>query len=123
MSLIALVGSQLYIAIDMYVVGLQSDNKVVRFIVFYSALSLTALFKKYSPRLRQDKVDALLLGVIPGLPRSKSSQNRTETIYTQLRNNLIHAEERGCDPTKAINDIELHAGQFQKDVSRVLLSL
>ena len=115
--------AQLYTAIDWYVVGLQSNNKVVRFLVFYSALSLAALFKKYSPRLRQDKVDSLLLGVIPGLPVCKSPQNGKETIYTKLRNNLIHPEGRGCDPTKAINDIELRADQFQKDVSRVLLSL
>jgi hypothetical protein len=36
---------QLYAAIAMYATGLESQNKVVRFLVFYSALALAALFK------------------------------------------------------------------------------
>jgi hypothetical protein len=113
--------AQLYTAIEMFVVGLQSANKVVRFIVLYSALSLAALFRWHTGT--QAKVDSLLLTSSPQLPVSQSPQGRSETIYTRLRNNLIHAEERGCDPAAAIRDIESAVEDFQRDVSCVLLGM
>ena len=51
--------AQLYTAIAMYAAGLESQNKVVRFLVFYSALALAALFKWHDGN--QENVDRLVL--------------------------------------------------------------
>jgi hypothetical protein len=47
--------AQLYTAIDMYAAGMESQNKVVRFLVFYSALALAALFKMGKSRKKRRK--------------------------------------------------------------------
>jgi hypothetical protein len=109
----------LYNAIEMYTVALQSANKVVRFLVLYSALSLAALFKWHNGR--QEKVDALLLEVQPTLTRTPSSTTgKNETLYTKLRNDFIHAEERGHDVANAIAAIEAHTRPFQQLVTAIL---
>jgi hypothetical protein len=115
--------AQLYTAIDMYAAGLESQNKVVRFLVFYSALALAALFKWHDGR--QQNVDRLIQDSNPSVSVSASPkfQNVNETLYTKLRNELIHAEERGCDPAGAIAAIENHLPQFQRDVSLVFSRL
>jgi hypothetical protein len=115
--------AQLYAAVAMYATGLESQNKVVRFLVFYSALALAALFKWHDGR--QQKVDRLILDRNPQIARSVSPTNKNvqETLYTKLRNDLIHAEERGCDPGGAIAAIEKHIAQFQNDVWLVFSNL
>lgn len=113
--------SQLYSAIAIYAVGLESSNKVTRFVVFYSGLALAALFKTHDGR--QLKIDQLMLGVRPSIPCSMSPKRTSETLYTKLRNDLIHTEERGCDPQKVITEIETHIADFQEVVSLVFQSL
>ncbi len=115
--------AQLYTAIDMYAAGLESQNKVVRFLVFYSALALAALFKWHDGR--QQNVDRLIQDSNPSVSVSASPkfQNVNETLYTKLRNELIHAEERGCDPAGAIAAIENYIPQFQRDGSLVFSRL
>jgi len=115
--------AQLYTAIDMYAAGLESQNKVVRFLVFYSALALAALFKWHDGR--QQNVDRLIQKSNPSVSVSPSPRNKnvTETLYTKLRNDLIHAEERGCDPAGAIAAIEKRVSDFQRDVSLVFSQL
>jgi hypothetical protein len=54
---------------------------------------------------------------------SPTTKNVQETLYTKLRNDLIHAEERGCDPTADIAAIEKHIAQFQHDVWLVFSNL
>jgi hypothetical protein len=108
----------LYAAVDMHTVALQSANKVVRFLVLYSALSLAALFKWHSTK--QEKVDALLLGVQPTLLIIPSPRGGTETLYTKLRNDFIHAEERSRDVVNAIAEIEAHTRRFQQIATEVL---
>jgi hypothetical protein len=108
----------LYAAVDMHTVALQSANKVVRFLVLYSALSLVALFKWHDGK--QQKVDALLRWVEPTLPLVASPRGGSETLYTKLRNEFIHAEERGHDIASAIAEIEVHAEAFQQIVTKVL---
>jgi hypothetical protein len=116
---------QLYTATDMYAAGLESQNKVVRFLVLYSALGLAALFKEGQGGGGQKNVDELIRKRNPSVSVSASPtiKNRTETLYTKLRNDLIHAEERGCDPKAAIAAIEKHIGDFQDAVSRVFSQL
>ena len=110
--------TMLYTAINMYVTGFESSNKVVRFIVFYSALALASLFKSHKGNLSD--VDSLMLGVKPAIRQIISPKtNKNETIYTKFRNDLIHSEERGCDPEKAILEIETHIKDFQEVVSLV----
>jgi len=115
--------AQLYAAVAMYATGLESPNKVARFVVFYSALALAALFKWHDGG--QQKVDRLILDRNPQIAMSVSPRNKNvpETLYTKLRNDLIHAEERGCDPAAAIAGIEKHIAQFQHDVSLVFSRL
>ena len=114
--------AQLYTAIAMYTAGLESQNRVVRFLVLYGALALAALFKWHDGK--QQNVDKLLLERNSQLTISPSPKTgKDETLYTKLRNDLVHAEERGCDPARAIAAIEVHAGDFQYDVSLVLSGL
>lgn len=115
--------AQLYTATAMYANGMESQNKVIRFLVFYSALALAALFKWHDGK--QNNVDRLLLEANPRLsklPHPKKT-NVEETLYTKLRNDLIHAEDRGCDPITAIAAINQNIPQFQHDVSFVFSSL
>lgn len=106
---------------EMYFVGLESPNRVVRFLVLYSALVLV------SHDGSQEGVDGLLraqntkLKVVPSPRKAK----KTETLYTKLRNELIHAEEstRGRDPAGAMRAIEGSVQEFQRDVALVLSHL
>jgi len=118
---------QLDTAIAMYVAGLESKNKVVRFLILYSALTLAADLKW--GKGEQANVDKLLQEVNPQLPvlarptKPKQKQEQKETLYTQLRNDLIHAEDRGCDPASAIIAIGARIQEFQRDVSLVFLTV
>ncbi len=113
--------ADLYTAIDMFTAGLEATNSVVRFLIFYSALTLAALFKWHNGN--QAKVDHLILTVNPSIPRSTSHRGQQETLYTKLRNDLIHAEERGKNPPQAIYAIEAKLSSFQTDVATVFRSL
>jgi hypothetical protein len=115
--------AQLYTSISMYVAGIESQNRVVRFLVFYSALSLAALSRLKDGT--QQNVDQLLLERNSGLAVTSSPRNSNvnETLYTKLRNDLIHAENRGRDPAGAIAAIEANISQFQRDVSSVFSNL
>jgi len=106
----------------MYAVGLESQNKAVRFLVLYSALALAALFKWHDGK--QQNVDKLLRETNSQLTVSPAPKTgKDETLYTKLRNDLVHAEERGSDPAGAIAAIEAHIDQFQNDVSMALSGL
>jgi len=108
----------LYTAVGMCTVALQSANKVVRFLVLYSALSLVTLFRWHDGK--QQNVDALLRWVEPTLPLLTSPRGGTETLYTKLRNDFIHAEERSRDVANAMTSIEAHVRPFQGIVTQVL---
>lgn len=113
--------ADLYSVIEMFTAGLEATNSVVRFLIFYSALALAALFKWYDGS--QAKVDQLIGAVNPSIPRSTSHRGQEETLYTKLRNDLIHAEERGKNPPQAIHAIEANLSSFQTDVAKVFRSL
>jgi hypothetical protein len=115
--------AQLYTAIEMFLVGLEARNRVVRFLVLYSSLALAALFK--CGLGTQEKVDELLLAQNAAIPVQPSPRppHRNETQYTKLRNELIHAEGRGGDPAGAMRAIEGIVQQFQRDVILVLSNL
>ena len=112
--------ADLYTAIDMFTAGLEATNSVVRFLIFHSALALAALFKWHYGS--QAKVDQLIRAVNPSIPRSTSHRGQ-ETLHTKLRNDLIHAEERGKNPPQAIRAIEGNLSSFQTDVATVFRSL
>jgi hypothetical protein len=115
----------LYKAKEMFLVGMQSNDKVVRFLIMYSALLLVVPFKNSTTEPLQENVDKLLLKVNPTLPFEPTGKIRAggpkkETLYTKLRNNFIHAEDRGRDPVAAIQAIEQNIAAFQRDVAKVL---
>jgi len=114
--------AQLYTAIDMYVAGLETNNRVVRFLIFYSAVGLASLFRSH--KAGQADVDALLISANPSVATSPSPRGHgSETLYTKLRNDFVHSEERGCNPALAIIELERHIGSFQADVATVFRSL
>lgn len=43
-----------------------------------------------------------------------------ETLYTKLRNDFVHAHERGADPETARNEMSAKLGDFQATVARIL---
>lgn len=113
--------AQLYTAIKMFSVGMQSDDKVVRFLILYGAITIVALFKYHYGS--QNRVDQMVRNVNTTLPMFRVKNREPETLYSKLRNDFIHAEDRGCDPTGAMRAIEQHIGQFQRDVALLFKSL
>lgn len=113
--------AQLYTAIKMFSVGMQSDDKVVRFLILYGAITIVALFKYHYGS--QNRVDQMVRNVNTTLPMFRVKNREPETLYSKLRNDFIHAEDRGCDPTGAMRAIEQYIGQFQRDVALLFKSL
>lgn len=114
--------ADLYTAQEMFIAGLEAHNSVVRFVVLYSALALAVVFRSGSGS-SQKRVDDLLLKVNGSLPQMRNHRNVLETLYTKLRNDLIHAEGRGKNPAAAIAAIERELSSFQRDVGLVMSSL
>src|SRR5262249_42704718 len=115
--------AQLYAAIEMFAAAIEAQNAVVRFLILYSALMLAALFKWHQGG--QQQVDRLLLQTNSAIPTSACPRkmHMQETLYTKLRNDLIHAEERGWDPPAAIVAIEKNVSRFQQDAALVFSTL
>jgi hypothetical protein len=116
------ISADLYIARKMFRVGLQFGDKAACFLTLYSATSLASLFK--SGKCSQNAVDDLLKLANPGLPSSPRPsgprKGEPESLYTKLRNDFVHAEERGKDPVVARNAIETNSAVFQQDVAILL---
>lgn len=116
------ISADLYIARKMFRVGLQFGDKAACFLTLYSATSLASLFK--SGKCSQNAVDDLLKLANPGLPSSPRPsgprKGEPESLYTKLRNDFVHAEERGKDPVVARNAIETNSAAFQQDVAILL---
>lgn len=126
----------LYKAKEMFFIGMQSKDKVVRFLILYSAVRLVVPYKNSSNEPGQTEVDNLLRQANPAVSykatgKTKARKDKTgkiitasrpkyETLYTKLRNDFVHAEERGSDPTAAIKAIEQNIAAFQRDVAKVL---
>ncbi len=107
---------------------MQAEDKVVQFIILYSALALYALFKSAKRNKResiQDKIDAILRRQDPSLSRSSTPSPHTlglETIYTRIRNEFVHAEERKKDKYAAMREIEQNITAFEGLVAKIINS-
>jgi hypothetical protein len=114
--------ADLYTARKMFHIGMQSDDKVVRYLILYIATTLAALFK--FGKCTQDKVDDLFLLANSALPSSiRPSGPKTgqpESLYTKLRNDFVHVDERGKSPISARDAIETNLAAFQRDVATLL---
>ena len=114
--------ADLYTARKMFHVGMQSSDKVVRFLILYIATTLAALFK--FGKCTQDKVDDLFLLANATLPSSirpsGPKKGQPESLYTKLRNDFVHADERDKDPVAARNAMETNLAAFQRDVATLL---
>ncbi|MDA2911660.1 hypothetical protein MYX04_12125 [Nitrospiraceae bacterium AH_259_D15_M11_P09] len=111
--------AQLYLAKRMFSIGMQSEDEVVRFLILYSAVGLAALFKWHDGK--QKNVDRLLLGANTSLVPAPTGRNgELETLYTKIRNDFIHAEERSMDPSVPIQEIHQRLREFQRDIAAVL---
>lgn len=126
----------LYRAKGMFLSGLQSKDKVVRLLILYSAVGLMVPFKNSNNEPSQAEVDTLLRQANPALAYEATGKTKVrkaktgkvkraskptyETLYTKLRNDFVHAEQRGSDPTASIEAIEQNIAAFQRDVAKVL---
>jgi len=114
--------AQLYSAKKMFSIGMQSEDEVVRFLILYSAVALAALFKWHSGK--QEYVDMLLQQAVPGLVPAPTGRNgKMETVYTKIRNDFVHAEERAVDLSGPMQEIHQRLREFQRDVATVLKTL
>lgn len=106
----------------MFSLGILSEDAVVRFLILYSAVALAALFKWGSGK--QENVDRLLQEAVPSLETTASGRNgKMETLYTKVRNDFVHAEERSADPSKPMQEIHQILREFQGAVAAVLKRL
>jgi hypothetical protein len=107
-------------AVEMFLTALQIDNQTVRFLIIYSSLALAAISRV--ARGKQEDIDSLLLSANPVLPETRHpKRNYCETVYTKVRNDFIHAEDRGSDPERAIVEMRREVMNLQRDAARVLL--
>jgi hypothetical protein len=108
-------------AVEMFLTALQIDNQTVRFLIIYSSLALAAISR--SSLGKQRDIDSLLLSANPVLPQTRHpTRAHSETVYTKVRNDFIHAEERGSDPEGAIVEMRREVMNLQRDAARVLLA-
>ena len=118
----------LYAARNMYRVASEAGDEVVSYLILYSALGLASLFK-FGPvkGSGQKALDDWILSEDPAIPLftvTRGYGNRTwpqtETLYTHVRNNFIHSEERGADPVHAMNELRGKLGAFRSLVAGML---
>ena len=112
----------LYSARRMYRVALESSDEVVSYLILYTALSLASLFKFGAEQGRdQESLDRWILAEDRLVQTFRRKGKLTpETLYTYLRNQFIHAEDRGADPERAIEEIRANLGSFRKLVAAML---
>lgn len=118
------------IYLDMFKACLQIENFYVRYLFLYSILGTIAYLKGYKPG--QGAVDQLILAIEPNTPKTKNHHNnRLETLYTRLRNELAHADDRikrsSDRPTeklaKVFQEIDECRSEFQQLVSKAILTM
>jgi hypothetical protein len=116
--------AQLDSALGLFATALQAEDPAVRFLILYDSIHLFPEFKMGGQRHHED-VDDLILAAEPGVPfaatgRLKKGSRAMETLYTKLRNDFVHAHERGADPETARSDMSAKLGDFQATVARIL---
>jgi hypothetical protein len=119
------VSAMLYSSRRMFRIAMETDDSVASFLIYYSALSLFALFKLgRNQGRRQQAVDALLIAENPLIERRSITRANgkvvVETLHTMARNNFIHAEDRGADPEAAVQAIESQLGDLKSLVAGIL---
>jgi hypothetical protein len=117
------VANDIVIARQMYLAGLSVQNPIASFLIVYTAAAVFANFKSRTGRL-QERIDATLKAEDPAIailtPPPSSKKRAAETEFTAARNNFIHAEERGRDPTAAMAELESLTPRFQILMGRIL---
>jgi hypothetical protein len=113
--------TDIVIARQMYVAALSLENLVSRFLIIYSAVAVFASFKLGSKGSTQKKIDQILLGEDPGIAMKQGHKGR-ETEFTGARNDFLHAEDRGRNPSSALNDarVRMSVGTLTADELRIL---
>jgi hypothetical protein len=113
----------------MFRVAMETDEPVVSYLVCYTALTLLAVFKSgrdaHGRGPGQAGVDRLLLqedGTIACAATTRSGGRTVqETVFTRIRNDFIHAEDRGTqDPAQSANEMKLHLTRFRSLTGSIL---
>jgi hypothetical protein len=121
----------LYAARKMYRIALESGDEVAAYLILYSALGLASLFKFGLEKGRgQEALDRWILEEDRSVRtfERKTKRNRKikptpETLYTYLRNQFIHAEDRGADPEGAIKGFRANLSRFRLLAATMLAKL
>jgi hypothetical protein len=121
--------AQLYIALGLFASALQAEDPAVRFLILYDCIHLFAEFKLGGQQGQLD-IDSLITAAEPRVhvaatgrlftSGKKKGTRAMETRYTKLRNDFVHAHERGADPETARNEMGAKLGDFQATAARIL---
>jgi hypothetical protein len=116
--------NDIIVARQMYIAALTIENAASRFLIIYSALAAFAAFKLGTKGRTQSRVEKILTDEDPTIPMIAPPPQATitikETEFTSARNDFIHAEDRGRQPTAAAAVIEGMTPKFQALVGRIL---
>lgn len=115
----ALPPPQLQPAMEVFLAGLEVEDAVTRFLIHYNALAL--LCELLGRKTRQKDIDGLIIETDPKCSKAPTGQRGgDETLFTKARNDLIHAHDRGQDPTTARKVIETQVRELQRIVAFAL---
>lgn len=119
------IAGMLYASRKMFRVAMETDDAVASFLICYSALSLAALFKLGRKNGGGQKgVDLLLMTEDASIrQRAVTRTDGTtslETPWTEVRNQFVHAEDRGADPESAAKGMSTHLASLRDLTARIL---
>lgn len=110
------------VARQMYLAGLNVENRASRFLIIYTALAVFSAFKLGTKGGTQGRIDQILRDEDPTLPMTiPPGRAYPETEFTKARNDILHAEDRGRTPTSALAALEKLTPRLQSLTGRILL--
>ena len=118
-----IIAAELFVAREMYFAALNTSHPIARFVILYSTMAVYSTFKLgTSMKSSQERIDAVLTSEDTTLSYypHPNRQNKKETIFTAARNDFIHAEERGRNPSAAMTAIESLTPRFRVLVAQIL---
>ncbi len=106
--------------LHLYCFIIKQDDPISRFLLLYGFLALI--------KGGQKKIDELILKIDSSVPKSpdpnstaKSAQE--ETLFTRLRNEIMHPKDRKVDPAKTKEEMRSNVSWLQDIVKRYLQSI
>lgn len=108
--------------LHLYCFIIKQDDPISRFLLLYGFLALI--------KGAQKKIDELILEIDSSVPKSKSpypnstaKSAQEETLFTRLRNEIMHPNDRKVDPAKTKEEMRINVSWLQDIVKRYLQSI